>query len=560
MDKSAHKIKQEKKLLFAIWGVITILLMLFSLYFTWKSEEREIYYQVEETAEITATKIDKLVDKITQSIYATNITSAEISHCQEALLSKLQHLVLNVPEIAGISIVAQATSSNTPPCMTNDCKQNASPADQPPILCSTLPKDDYALSIPQSNSPLSILGPTKLMDLDKPVFIIQQKVGAYNINIYLLINDIVKLLKPQSSLAELVVLYDNQRQSVLIGTRKNAATNHVWELVPPDKLKVNNSAVHQANSETIHIELVRLQGVEIMIEINQQQVKLLTLRYASLAGLLIFIISFAIYYILRNRIEEHYSIHNAIKLAIKNHEFFPVYQPIMNRKTNTCTGAEVLLRWQTSAEEVIMPDSFIEYTEKTGLIVPITIELTRKVFSECMPLLRQHPNFYLSINLSSAHFTDPRFFKTFSLLCKKFNIPAKQIMLEITERDLLQHDISVIQQMEALRSAGFSIAVDDFGTGNSSISYLQRFPFNYLKIDKLFVSSIGTGSVTEKLNVSIINMANHLSLQVIAEGVETYEQLEALEGSGVFLIQGWYFSKALSFEALQQFIQRNSAT
>lgn len=168
------------------------------------------------------------------------------------------------------------------------------------------------------------------------------------------------------------------------------------------------------------------------------------------------------------------------------------------------------------------------------------------------------PNFYLSINLCSVHFVDTTFFEIFQKLCSEYNILTNQIILEVTERDLLQHDTNLIQKLKELRQNGFSIAVDDFGTGHASISYLQHFPFNYLKIDRLFIQAIGTGAVTEALNQSIIHMAKQLQLNIIAEGVETYNQIETLEENGVYLMQGWYFSKAISFEKLLKFFKRTT--
>ena len=129
-------------------------------------------------------------------------------------------------------------------------------------------------------------------------------------------------------------------------------------------------------------------------------------------------------------------------------------------------------------------------------------------------------------------------------------------MLEITERDLLrQDDLTLVMRMKELRSLGFSLAIDDFGTGHASISYLQHFPFNYLKIDQLFIRAIGTGAVTETLNQSIIHMAKNLKLSIIAEGVETIAQQEFLQKQDVHLMQGWYFAKAMPLEQLIQFIK-----
>jgi len=112
--------------------------------------------------------------------------------------------------------------------------------------------------------------------------------------------------------------------------------------------------------------------------------------------------------------------------------------------------------------------------------------------------------------------------------------------------------------MNDLRAAGFLLAVDDFGTGHASISYLQHFPFNYLKIDQLFISAIGTGAITEVLNKSIIQMAKNLKLHIIAEGVETAVQIDFLQAHDVSLMQGWYFAPAMPIEQLLDFLNRSN--
>ncbi len=109
--------------------------------------------------------------------------------------------------------------------------------------------------------------------------------------------------------------------------------------------------------------------------------------------------------------------------------------------------------------------------------------------------------------------------------------------------------------MHDLRIRGYSLAIDDFGTGHASIQYLQHFPFNYLKIDKIFIQAIGTGAITETLNQAIIHLAHHMELNIIAEGVETEEQLQFLLKNRINFMQGWYFAKALSYEYLVRMIE-----
>lgn len=203
----------------------------------------------------------------------------------------------------------------------------------------------------------------------------------------------------------------------------------------------------------------------------------------------------------------------------------------------------------------VMPESFIEEAEQSGLIVPITLQVLKKAFKEIHQFLNTNPEFHLAVNLSASHFHDKNFFIEFYSLCEHYEIKPQQIMLELTERELLdQNNKKLVARMYELREKGYSLAIDDFGTGHASIKYLQHFPFDYLKIDKIFIHAIGTGAITENLNQAIIHMGNSLKLEIIAEGVETKEQFMFLRQSQVRFMQGWFFEKAVPYEHLIRII------
>lgn len=536
MDKTTQKKLRASRLLDLVWGIATSLFLLLALFYIFYNEQRNMAHRVEETAEHISTKVDRLIDKVTQAIYSTDIKDNLINNCQQTLLPKLQHIVLNTPEIAGLTIL-----------------ENTSP----PVICSTMPHNDRYVKIVKDARPLRLLGPVSLEDLEQPVFIIQQQLGSYYINIDILISDFSKWFVSKVPYVKSIKLYDNVQRQLLLSASRDKSSKTGWQIDKPIQPSITQAKTESTKKQIIRNGLIRINGIEIVIEVDRGQLKYLAMRDAIIADLFILFIALGIYWFLRRLLHQHYSLHQALLYSLRHNEFFPVYQPIMNRRTNSLSGVEILLRWQSTEDEIIMPDSFVDYAEKTGLIVPITLALVKKVFAESVSFLKLNPSFHLAFNLSAAHFVDPSFCRLFLNLCKKYEIQPQQIVLEVTERALLQHDVSIIAKMTELREQGFSIAIDDFGTGNSNISYLQRFPFNYLKIDRMFVSVIGSGAVTETLSLSIIEMANRLGVEVIAEGVETYEQVEVLEGHGAMLMQGWYFSKALSFEELMKFIKRS---
>ncbi|MGL5743017.1 MAG: EAL domain-containing protein [Legionella sp.] len=177
-------------------------------------------------------------------------------------------------------------------------------------------------------------------------------------------------------------------------------------------------------------------------------------------------------------------------------------------------------------------------------------------FKETKEILTDIPTFHLAFNICALHFTDEKFFPKLYTLMEHYSIDPNQILFEVTERYLLdEHNEIFMKRMQELRNTGYSLAVDDYGTGHSSIRYLQHFPFNYLKIDKLFIRTIGTKAITETLNDAIIHLAKKINITIIAEGVETNEQVSYLLHNEVRYLQGWYFSKALSMQQLMDLLK-----
>ena len=518
-----------------LWAGISIVLLFLVLYYTWHQDQIQNRQQLNYTAELIGDQVDGLINELMQSVHSMSINGHDFKNCNERLLPDLQALVFNNPQISGLVI------------SDNHNK----------IICSTLTKSNNPII--KTIQPLTMYGPVKLKNNDKPVFIIQQRLGEYYLDMYLLKQVVESALKTHAPIAKRISLYDGNQHNTILQIKRDDK-NSMWQTDNRTAFITSTALTKNTNPLLSSVQLANLNNFHIILEANPSNTAHLSWLQTILLGLLILSLSLFIYYYLRFLVNHHFSLHRAIRQAIKNNKFFPVYQPVFNVNSNSYCGAEVLLRWQFDDNEIIMPDFFITEAEQSGLIVPITLQLLEKTFQECRNLLDTNTLFHLAINLSVIHFTHASFLDSFMDLCKKYQISTQQLVLEVTERDLLtKNDALLIKKMNDLRLAGYSLAVDDFGTGYASIGYLQHLPFNYLKIDQLFIRAIGTGAITETLNQSIIQMAQNLKLHIIAEGVETYIQLEFLRAHGVNLMQGWYFANAMPIEQLITFIDKRGS-
>lgn len=243
--------------------------------------------------------------------------------------------------------------------------------------------------------------------------------------------------------------------------------------------------------------------------------------------------------------------------ALDNNELRVHYQPIHASDGLRVVGAEALLRWEHPTRGLVMPGVFVPLAEISGLIIPMTAWLMRRVRSDLETMLLKHPDFYVALNLSPRHFTDPELPALVREIFGSVFAPGR-LVFEVTERELLSSSDTVARGViEALRTSGARIALDDFGTGYSSLHYLAQFSFDLLKIDKAFVDAIGTESVTAGLVEDMVKMARRLGLATIAEGVETEFQMQRLREVGVDYLQGWLLSAALPLPDLLRYLDRD---
>lgn len=247
-----------------------------------------------------------------------------------------------------------------------------------------------------------------------------------------------------------------------------------------------------------------------------------------------------------------------LRSAIRRKELMVHYQPMVDQHTGLCVGAEALLRWRRSNSSWIQPDLFIPIAEGSRLVEPMTDLLLGIVAEELGPLLKANPALHVSLNLYAEDVRTGRVLDVLEETLIAAGVRPRQIWLEVTERSFM--DIESARTMLAqAHQRGYIVAIDDFGSGYSSLQYLQSLPVDVLKVDKSFVGPIGRGAVSSHVIYHIIEMAKSLNLVVVAEGVETQGQADYLAGLGVTLVQGWLYAKAMPARELRQYVGRRHA-
>lgn len=242
-----------------------------------------------------------------------------------------------------------------------------------------------------------------------------------------------------------------------------------------------------------------------------------------------------------------------LQKAIEKDEFILHYQPIVGSGGVDPTKAEVLIRWESEELGPVSPAEFIPIAEKNGLIVEISEWVMKTAFKQIKDWEKQGFIIQtLSINVSPVNFQYGNLDTLLHHLTNEFQLDASKIELEITETSVMKNIDEAVQTLERLRDQGFSIALDDFGTGLSSLNYLQQLPIDTLKIDRSFVENIEKDKTKIAIVDTIIQLANHLGIQVTVEGVETEEQSQLLQSLGCHHLQGYHFSKPMPYDVLQK--------
>ncbi len=246
-----------------------------------------------------------------------------------------------------------------------------------------------------------------------------------------------------------------------------------------------------------------------------------------------------------------------LRYALERNELVLYYQPVMDMPDHQLHSVEALLRWRHPEHKLIAPDKFINLAEETGLIIPIGEWVLKTV---CTQIKAWQDQGYIApkvaINLSARQFRDKELINNISRTLSETGVDAKYIALEITESMLIDNIERVVETLNRLNAMGIQISIDDFGTGYSSLSYLKRFPIHTLKIDRSFVRDIATDKNDRTIVATIIAMAHSLEMDVIAEGIETEEQLNLLMAQKCNHYQGYYFSKPVPVSEIENTLMK----
>lgn len=261
------------------------------------------------------------------------------------------------------------------------------------------------------------------------------------------------------------------------------------------------------------------------------------------------------------RAQRQQNLESAIRHALEHDEFVLHYQPKLDLRSGRIVGAEALIRWFQPRSGWVSPADFIPVAEDSGLIVPLTQWVLRQACEQAQAWRGMGlPPLCMSVNVSPIDFRQRDFVDNLAAILKQSGLPPARLELEITESVLMQNVDETVDILQKIKAMGVRLALDDFGTGYSSLSYLRRFPIDVLKIDQSFVRGLNVNSQDAQLISAIIGMGKSLELNIIAEGVETVEQLNFLKTQQCEEGQGFLFSKAVPPKDFAQMLQVGSAT
>jgi EAL domain-containing protein (putative c-di-GMP-specific phosphodiesterase class I) len=261
------------------------------------------------------------------------------------------------------------------------------------------------------------------------------------------------------------------------------------------------------------------------------------------------------------RTHEFLLLETDLRKGIELEQFQVHYQPQVDLRSGEVVGLEALVRWQHPVRAMVQPDDFIPLAEETGLIVPLgewvlreACRQTRQWQSQGLPTVR------MAVNISGRQFREPGFVAAVLRILEETGLEAKHLELEITESNVMENVEKTIRTLIELQQQGLTFSIDDFGTGYSSLAYLKRFPLSSLKIDRTFVREVIHSPNDAAIASSVIALGHSMGLKVVAEGVETREQLAFFERNNCDLVQGYLFSPPRPAAEIEEILRERTGT
>jgi sensor c-di-GMP phosphodiesterase-like protein len=243
-----------------------------------------------------------------------------------------------------------------------------------------------------------------------------------------------------------------------------------------------------------------------------------------------------------------------LERALAAGEFVPYYQPIVDIRSGRLRGAEVLIRWRKPDGSIVPPASFIPLAESSGLILELTRALMRRVCQEAGSAFGRRPHLKVAFNLTARHFSNEDIVEDVRRIFNKSQIRLSQVVLEVTERQPLENLTETRRVIAALQGLGVRVAIDDVGTGHSGLSYMLKLGVDIIKIDKMFIDALGTDRNSNTIIETLIDLARNMRMDIIAEGVESFEHVVHLRELGVRAAQGYVFAPPLPGSAFLQLV------
>lgn len=262
-----------------------------------------------------------------------------------------------------------------------------------------------------------------------------------------------------------------------------------------------------------------------------------------------------------NKLENDKEFLSEISYALLDKQIEVFYQPLYNIKNNTIVGCEALARWRHPLKGLLTPDKFIPLFEQSGLIIELDLYLFEENCRNIRRWIDSNDVFVpICCNFSRLHFFNPNFPNTLKSITDKYSVATSNFSIEITENILIENTNTIIQQLNELRSFGFSVSMDDFGSGYSSFGMLQNLPFDVIKIDKVFLSHNLNDFKNTTILYSIINIARALGMLTVCEGVETKQQVEFIKSINCDIAQGFYYAKPMECKQFEKLLSKKNTS